>query len=709
MLLSLPEEKDGEEHIAGSVGEFPFSIDGYEIHAFVGGGGMGRVYRATRKSDQREVAVKVLNAPWLESQPVRERFKREAELTAAIGDPRTVSVIESGLDRQEHIFYYAMEFVEGAPIDRFVRNHQLGEEEILRLVIELCEAVSEAHQVGIIHRDLKPENVLVTENSEIRVLDFGLARFVDSERGSSALTVGQIMGTPGYMAPETTDLSRPPGVNLDVFSLGVILSNLLGADLDPKTGSIKLPTLDRDLEAICSKAIEYSPADRYRSVDSLRADLECYLKREPVQARPLTRWSYLRRWVGNHPLTFTAASIGTLVIVALAIGMTVFGVRESRARAELQAQSEIQRRQMVELLLTCDPANLEGIYETLSPRVQELRSLLKEHDSPTFWSNPTRQARIDALLSRLEPERLEGLKGTLLRMQNLHEVRFLAKLLLPYREELSNEVWDSLISDEGNNGKKRLAMATALAVWDPDNLERWKIISPDIAVRCSQRANQKGFVDDTISAFFPVRQHLRPHFATFFNNDLSNPFTAALYAGMLELEFRSQIEELLVSDDAFREGIVPTLERPVEANAIFKSLLYFHYRWIGGGERDRYARCVAGELLCGGVKTQAWGRLRLGFRGRPVLIEKLRGLGVPDDLFIERLKLALEQIDAAPPSDKNVGLAAAIIRILASPKLENPVHLSFLRKTHDALLSREKENLGKNEAELREALESLNF
>ena len=449
MLLSIPGERVEEEPLVEPAGGgFPFSIYGYEIQAFIGGGGMGRVYRATRNSDQKEVAIKILNGPWLESAAVRERFKREVELAAAIGDPRTVSVIESGLDREELVFYYAMEFIDGIPIDRYVRKKQLRENKIIELMIELCEAVSEAHRIGIIHRDLKPDNVLVTKDSELRVLDFGLARFIDSEQTTGTLTIGQIIGTPGYMAPEVTDLTRPPGVHLDVFSLGVILSNLLGAELDQKTGSISLPRLNRDLDAICSKAIEPSLVDRYRSVDSLREDLKSYRKGEPVLARPLNRWSQMKRWARNHPTTFTAASFATLIIVALAIGMTVFGVRESRVTSELEAQAEVQRKQMVELLLTCDPANLDGIYQTLAPRAEELRALLEEHESPA-WSNPTRQARIDALLSQLEPERLDGLKGILLRLQNLHEVSFLAKLLLPYRDKLSEEVWQSLLSDQG--------------------------------------------------------------------------------------------------------------------------------------------------------------------------------------------------------------------------------------------------------------------
>lgn len=705
MLLNLPDNDDSAEAVSGE--GFPFAVPGFDIQAFIGGGGMGRVYRATRNSDQKEVAIKILNTPWLESHAIRERFRREVELAAAIGDPRTVNVIESGLEQEEHLFYYAMEFIDGVPIDRFVRNNQLAEAQILELTVELCGAVSEAHQIGIIHRDLKPANILVTGNSEVRVLDFGLARFIDFEQKSSSLTVGQIIGTPGYMAPEVTDLSRPAGVQLDVFSLGVILSTLLGAELNPSTGDIKLPTLPRDLGAICSKAIQSTPSDRYRSVDALQEDLESYLKGEPIRARPLTRWSHLKRWAKRHPATLVCASFATLTILALTVGMTVFGIRESQARSELEAQAEVRRKQMVELLLTCDPANLEAIYESLAPHAEELQPLLKEYDSPS-WSNPTRQARIDALLSELEPERLNGLKGILLGFKNLHEVHFLAKLLLPYRERLSNEVWESLLHPKGND-KRRLSMAAALSVWDPENSKNWQKISEDIAFRCSQRANQNGLVDDSIDAFQPVKKYLRPHFAIFYQDDLDNPYTAALYAGMQEDDFQAKLEKLLTSDEAFQEGIAFAQKRPLESSAIFQSLLHFQYRWIGGEGYDHYARCVAGNLICGGVNSRAWGRLRLGFRGRPALIEKLPTLGVPEELLVGRLKRSLTKMKADPPPDREVGLAAAIVRILASHPPREQEHISFLKKIRDSLLHQEERSFGKNSAELRESLEKIAY
>ncbi len=689
-----------------SAGGFPFSIEGYDIHAFVGGGGMGRVYRATRVADHKEVAIKILNGPWLESPAVRERFRREVELAAAIGDPRTVSVIESGLDRDEFIFYYVMEFIDGAPIDRFVRKKQLSEEGILELTIDLCQAVSEAHQIGIIHRDLKPENILVTEDAQIKVLDFGLARFIDSEQSANALTVGQIIGTPGYMAPEQSDLSRPPGVQLDVFSIGVILSNLLGGDLDQTAGAIKLPPLNRDLEAICSKAIEPLPSDRYRSVDSLTNDLQSYLKGEPVQARPLTRWNTCKRWIKHHPRTFAATTASMLAIISLAIGMTLFGIRESRARAEVERQTSLQRERMVELLLTCDPANLEGVYEMLAPRAGELRSLLKEHDVPR-WMHPTRQARIDAMLAPFEPERLKDLKGHLSRLKNLHEVVFLAKLLLPYREEFAPDFWRHLI-DNTRMESMRLAKAASLAVWDPNNHEAWDKISADIAARCSHRANEKGIFEDAVAAFFPVREYLRPYFATFFRNGPGNHYSAALYAGMLDPHFRTQVEAMLVSDEAFRNGIDGLREDSEEALVIFKSLLHFHYRWFGGEGFDGYTRCVAGELIFGGVKTKAWGRLGTRYKGRPALIEKLRVLGVPDSLLIERLKVLLTKIEAVSFSNgRDVGVAAAIIRMLASPPPADPNHRLFMGKTRDALNARPNGTLGNVEDELREAIRLL--
>jgi len=181
-------------------------IEGFDIAGRLGEGGMGVVWKAVQRSTHREVALKLMSGSLLGSQKVLQRFEREIELAAGLEHPHIARVYDSGLDKG--IYYYAMELVDGLPLDRYVKEKQLGRREILQLMHKVCDAVRYAHQNGVIHRDLKPSNILVTEEGDPRVLDFGLAKPLEA----SDLSVdGDVLGTKSSAPPESTGNPALPG------------------------------------------------------------------------------------------------------------------------------------------------------------------------------------------------------------------------------------------------------------------------------------------------------------------------------------------------------------------------------------------------------------------------------------------------------------------------------------------------------------------
>jgi serine/threonine protein kinase len=175
------------------------SIPGYRVSERIGVGGMGVVWKAEQVSTRREVALKLLDARGADSEEMLGRFEREVELAARLEHPHITRVYDSGLHTGG--CYYAMEFVDGVPLDEYVREQGLAPADVLALMGKVCAAVQYAHQNGVIHRDLKPDNILVDDEGNPHILDFGLAEVMDEQRQTMMLSMeGDLLGTPAFMA-----------------------------------------------------------------------------------------------------------------------------------------------------------------------------------------------------------------------------------------------------------------------------------------------------------------------------------------------------------------------------------------------------------------------------------------------------------------------------------------------------------------------------
>ncbi|GEM_PF-4722108 len=335
----------------------------------LGAGGMGEVHLAWDPALARAVAVKVVRAgEAVDSAAMRERFLREARLSARLRHPNLVTVYEVG--EVDGAPYLAMEYVPGGSLaDRLAKGRPTDlREEVTRLRL-ICEAIGYAHAQGVIHRDLKPGNVLLETDGNPRVSDFGLAK--DLLGGLADMTAsGQIVGTPAYMSPEQAS-AKPAGPESDVFSLGVMLYEALSGKKpfdgddglrilqrivaeDPPPLARVAPDSPRDLRVVCAKALEKDPRRRYPTAAALGEDLGRWLSGEPVLARPASLGYYLRKKASKHRLATVALAIA---VVALGGSGAYLGLQRLARRVEAARLCELGReaeaRGDLEDALTC--------------------------------------------------------------------------------------------------------------------------------------------------------------------------------------------------------------------------------------------------------------------------------------------------------------------------------------------------------------------
>ena len=317
----------------------------YQVLGELARGGMGIVYLARQANLNREVALKLIRAGTLASREELALFRAEAEAAASLSHPHIVRVFESG--EHEGQPFVAMDFIEGTSLARQLADGAWSlspataaarQQAIARLVATLADAIHYAHQHGIIHRDLKPANILVNEAGQPFVTDFGLAKRSNMDGGLTRS--GQIMGTPGYLAPEqAAGNSKDVTAAADVYGLGAILFALLTGE-PPFRGANELETLDqvrhqepanpqarnaavdRDLATICLKCLEKDPGRRYASARHLQEDLKRWLQNEPIHARAVSPFERARKWTRRRPLIAGLLAALAATAVAGIIGVT---------------------------------------------------------------------------------------------------------------------------------------------------------------------------------------------------------------------------------------------------------------------------------------------------------------------------------------------------------------------------------------------------
>ncbi len=335
----------------------------YELLGEIGRGGMGVVYKARHRRLNRVVALKMILSGQHAGPDELGRFRREAEAVARLQHPNIVQVFEVGERREPGgppCPYMALEFVPGGSLAQRIGRTPLPPREAARLVETLAGALEHAHAHGVVHRDLKPANVLLIDDGQPKVTDFGLARRLDAT--GDATHTGAVLGTPGYMAPEqAAGDARTAGPAADVYALGAVLYELLtgrppflGADwvtlleqvrsADPVPPARLEPGVPHDLETVALKCLEKEPSRRYLSAAALAEDLRRFLDGRPVLARPPGAAERLRKLVRRNRGPALAALLVLVSLVGGIIATTWQAVRATAAR-QLAEANETRARE----------------------------------------------------------------------------------------------------------------------------------------------------------------------------------------------------------------------------------------------------------------------------------------------------------------------------------------------------------------------------
>jgi WD40 repeat protein len=311
---------------------------------------MGVIYRARDLTLNRVVALKLMLAGDFADAREVKRFRTEAEAAARLEHPNIVPIYEFG--ELEGRPFLSMRFVEGANLADRLGGKAMNARPAALLMRTLARAIHYAHQRGVLHRDLKPANVLLDSDGQPHVTDFGLAKCLDSSDGVTLS--GAMLGSPNYMSPEQA-AGHPDRLTTaaDIYSLGAILYELLTGrppfradtpletmrkvmdEAPPAPHTIQKST-DPELETICLKCMEKEPDRRYGSAEALAEDLERWLRREPIQARPVGTLRRLGKWTQRKPRTAVLLLLCGLAILAFLVGQTVMSVRLSRANTKVK-------------------------------------------------------------------------------------------------------------------------------------------------------------------------------------------------------------------------------------------------------------------------------------------------------------------------------------------------------------------------------------
>ena len=340
----------------------------YRILDRIGTGGMGTVWLAERDDAAftKKVALKIVRGG-LDHPRLVERFRAERQILAGLEHPGIARLLDGG-QTDDGLPYVVMEHVSGEPIDRFVQGRSLSIRETLRLFVRVCDSIEYAHQRLVIHRDIKPANILVNDEGEPKLLDFGIAKMLAEDQSPDLTVAGARPMTPIYAAPEQIR-GEPVSTATDVYGLGLLLYELLTGEhpfwnekrssrevesavleTDPaapsavarrQTGARPASGgIEPDLDNVVLKAMEKDPSRRYPSVAEFAADVQRYLDDQPVHAQQQTLAYRTQKFVRRNLAAVSIAAVVVVALVTATIVSTTLFVRAQLAQQEAEAQRE---------------------------------------------------------------------------------------------------------------------------------------------------------------------------------------------------------------------------------------------------------------------------------------------------------------------------------------------------------------------------------
>jgi serine/threonine protein kinase/tetratricopeptide (TPR) repeat protein len=411
---------EGFELLSGSI------VGSWQVVRKISSGGMGVVYLAERAVDEDQqvkqcAAIKVMRRR-VDPELFASRFRRERRILAQLNHPFIARFLEGGA-LENGLPYFVLDYVDGEPIKDYCANGRLELAEILQVFCDVCLAVAYAHRNLIVHRDLKPTNILVTSDGTPRLIDFGIAKLLIPEESGNSIdqTIGFGPLTPRYSSPEQVR-GEPVTTATDIFALGIILYELVtgahpfepvggdgvGARFElmrriceheplrlragdsailhdrgmarSENSTVRVPRSQRgDLEAIILKALQKNPGDRYRSAEHFADDIQNFLNRRPVEARPQS-WSYrTRRLVQRHP-TATAASALAVIVGVVALALTLASGQVARSERKYALQQRELAASSARTIISDLASTLQNMSAPIETRLKMLNQAVEVFD-----------------------------------------------------------------------------------------------------------------------------------------------------------------------------------------------------------------------------------------------------------------------------------------------------------------------------------------
>jgi len=387
IAVSLQVDKLIDEKYAISIGD---KIGSYQIHSQIGQGGMGRVFLANRIDDeyQHQVAIKVIEEQTVSAQAI-QRFQTERQILADLSHRNIAGLIDGGTT-EKGLPFIVMEYVEGKPIIEFCESNQLDLKSRLKLFIQVCSAIEYAHQNFVVHRDIKPNNILVTDNGEVKLLDFGIAKLLvdDNKQENLQLTHQDIrLLTPTSASPEQIS-GQTITTRTDVYGLGALLYHLLTGEplfnleseirielekaicdkipqrpsevVASKDSQLKTKQLIGDIDTMTLKALQKDPQRRYSSASQFSEDIDNYLNNYPILARPDSLLYRMKKLVRRNRSTVIVASVAVIAFIG---SITFYTIQLAKQRdvATIERQKAEEVADFVlGLFEVSDPSHSKG-------------------------------------------------------------------------------------------------------------------------------------------------------------------------------------------------------------------------------------------------------------------------------------------------------------------------------------------------------------
>ena len=349
----------------------PEKLGAYRLLKEIGRGGMGSVYLGKRDDDafKRQVAIKTLPS-FKDSPLMRERFIHERRVHAELEHNNIARLLDAG-SSETGIPFLIMEFVNGLTITDYIERHQCNLKTRLSLVIQVCDAIAFAHRKLVLHRDIKPSNILINEDGNAILLDFGIAKLLEdhSEHNKQALTSNdERLVTLAYASPEQIR-GESLTTSSDVYSIGILLyealtgnrpfehrnnhklsTMIVDAEPDPPVQMSNKQSVPKDLQAICLKALEKDINQRYQTASELSDDLMCFLAHKPISARPTNTITKIRKFWRRNPII---APLGTLssVAIVISLGIAIWQANHAKRQQDIAVQSRDRAQTVSNLLL----------------------------------------------------------------------------------------------------------------------------------------------------------------------------------------------------------------------------------------------------------------------------------------------------------------------------------------------------------------------